>query len=342
MAVRYPIVINQDACKMGRLFKFSLDDLDENIDLIHTKTKIEKHSKLHAAIEKMLKKPFDLDKQRECFELLDDDDIDTCISLIDNMSVLDEDCIRIYNENIRLFELIRPFILLEKYRKEVILGNGLNDGFGELFGYLDGIKTEEHPLYGIYTLLQEREELSPKHVLGHNDLHAIVKKVPDTANLNWLDVSEIISFDSTFFGLDFNGDISLWHLDNAQSLWAVFMRSKFNGDISKWKFPKAHSLTYLFSNSEFNGDISQWTFPSVTGMCCMFEDAKFNGDISGWDVTKVRYAHYMFSGSEFRGDLSKWSLPNAKDLKGMFANCKIPKVNLPKDVETNELYKDAF
>jgi len=177
---------------------------------------------------------------------------------------------------------------------------------------LSGIKSEDHPLYAIYKI---------KNNL--NLLTKIIIYAPRNANLNWLDVSKLKDFSWTFYNSDFRGDVSLWHLDSAESTYSMFDYSDFDGDISKWRFPKLKNASYMFSNSKFNGDISEWEFPRVQTMASMFYSSKFNGDISRWKFPKVTDMSDMFKDSMFKGDMPRWEFPNVVNMKNMFERATI-------------------
>jgi len=137
---------------------------------------------------------------------------------------------------------------------------------------LSEIKSEEHPLCR-WLVLDQKE-----------DIQNIYRFLPDDANLNWIDTSRIVDLSYTFANSSFNGDISLWKFDKAETFNMMFAFSPFNGDISKWEFPNVWNMDGMFQHSAFNGDISQWKLLSVISMRRTFAGTKFDQDISQWTM----------------------------------------------------------
>jgi len=71
-------------------------------------------------------------------------------------------------------------------------------------------------------------------VKDKTELMKIIKNSSVDADLNYLDVSEIIDMSSLFYNSKFNGDISKWNVSNVLNMHSMFYGSKFNGDISEW------------------------------------------------------------------------------------------------------------
>ena len=109
----------------------------------------------------------------------------------------------------------------------------------------------------------------------NGNLKGLVKKFLDqignSADLNFIDVSNVSDMDG------------------------LFANTKFNGDISEWDVSNVTNMKKMFANSKFNGDISEWDVSNVTNMKKMFANSKFNGDISEWDVSRTR-----------RGRVDRW------------------------------------
>jgi len=189
---------------------------------------------------------------------------------------------------------------------------------------------------------------TPKYVVkDQEELEEIVKNADVNADLNYLDVSNVIRMGGLFKKSSFNGDISKWDVSNVIHMGSMFANSSFNGDISKWDVSNVNSTAFMFENSSFNGDISKWNVSNVTDMNSMFRDSAFNGDISKWDVSKVTTMHSTFKGSAFNGDISKWDVSKVTSsgdiFKGSAFNGDISKWNLSdrakKDIEFDLLNK---
>jgi surface protein len=124
------------------------------------------------------------------------------------------------------------------------------------------------------------------------------------ADLNHIDVSEVINMDSLFSCSrlgekyeDINPDVSKWDVSNVISMRNMFYNCvNFNCDISGWDVSSVEDMTSLFHYCEkFNKDISNWKVGNVETMKYMFFYCKkFNKNLSGWDVRNVKDARFMF------------------------------------------------
>ena len=110
-----------------------------------------------------------------------------------------------------------------------------------------------------------------------NELRSIIEQElerqgPD-ANLNHIDVSEIIDMRMLFCGLDIHDiKISDWCVSNVINMCAMFDGC-----------------------SGFNDDISEWDVSNVTDMFCMFAGCnRFSYNLSNWNTLSVKDAYYMF------------------------------------------------
>lgn len=163
-----------------------------------------------------------------------------------------------------------------------------------------------HYKYGFTYKVHIKEELS--------NIISVICLIDEKANLNWIDVSNLI-------------DLSF-----------VFLSSKFIGDISEWNVSNANNMQQMFSNSVFNGDISKWDVSNVTNMSAMFmQNERFDRDISDWDVSNVIFMDYMFYGAKsFKQDISKWRLHRSlrqSQLMSMFKKCPISNKHKPLELQ---------
>jgi len=257
---------------------------------------------------------------------------------IEHHDDLDDETKELYDSIFDFIKEIKPFFVLDSIieaaaKTPVGSPPTYNDEQLNLINYiLSGITSEDHPMYA-YHKPADKDEIK-KYVNSHNRI-----------NLNWLDVSEITNMAYLFRRSHFNGDISLWHLDNVEIMESMFSYSFFDGDISKWRFPKAYTLWTMFDHSHFNGDISDWEFPNVTCMVGMFMDTDYRGDISRWKFPKVQDMKSMFSGSTFNGDISNWEFPEVEVMGGMFSrstfNGDISKWKFPKVHDMSEMFAES-
>ena len=101
------------------------------------------------------------------------------------------------------------------------------------------------------------------------ELRKIIKerlKKDKNANLNDIDVSNIIDISGLFNGLDpHNIDISKWDVSNITDMQEMFFNCKnFNSDISKWDVSKCTDMFYMFGNCyKFNCDLNNWDISNV-------------------------------------------------------------------------------
>jgi surface protein len=132
------------------------------------------------------------------------------------------------------------------------------------------------------------------------------------------DVSNIKTFNSTFFGSTFNIDISNWNVSGAEQFNDTFSDSNFNQNISNWNVSGVIAMNSMFRASDFNQPIGNWNVSNVTEMQGMFRDSDFNQDISGWDVSNVTNMGQMFEASEFSYDIGNWNTASLQLMGGIF------------------------
>ena len=171
----------------------------------------------------------------------------------------------------------------------------------------------------IYRLMKHLRRFNESQVIKASDgiireiVMGEIDKLGDNADLNHIDVSEVLNMTSIFDDSKFNGDISQWKTGNVELMWLMFRNSKFNGDISKWEIGKVKNMIGIFESSIFNRDISNWNVGNVTNMYDMFRNSKFNGDISRWNVGNVVSINGMFYDSHFNGNIDNWKPFNLSD-----------------------------
>ena len=105
------------------------------------------------------------------------------------------------------------------------------------------------------------------------------------ADLNDIDVSNIIDMSFLFLGLDpHNIDISQWGVSKVEDMQGMF-----------------------FTCTNFNSDLSTWDVSNAENMKLMFYGCnKFNSNINGWDVSKVKDISFMFGGCNSMKELPIW------------------------------------
>lgn len=80
-----------------------------------------------------------------------------------------------------------------------------------------------------------------------------VNELGDAANLNFIDVSAVTSFELMFFESSFNGDISGWDVSSANNLSYMFANNAtFNQDLSGW------CVSNVSNHTGFDLDATSW------------------------------------------------------------------------------------
>ena len=138
------------------------------------------------------------------------------------------------------------------------------------------------------------------------DYNDLFNKVTNIIGAEFLDVSNVSTFNSTFNGMKVltSVNVSNWDTSNAKSL-----RGMFNFD---------NALTSL--------DVSNWNVSNVTDISFTFQECKSleTINVSNWDVSKVTdmdrtFAHCIALKTI---DVSKWKTDNVTMLRAIFRNCQ--------------------
>jgi len=291
---------------------FDIDNLDNDIsNEPKEKQKVQKVSKIQKQLEEYINR-MPVNDIKTCYMELNNDDKLFLQTLYDSRYDLEPEVDALINEYdldtlMKYLLYIYP-VMGNMIMTRIVYGNITDEVIRFIHKYTYDIKDESHPLYNVY-------RIQPN---DHDILNNIIRKFPDDTNLNWIDVSGITYMRGLFESTSFDGDISLWKLDEVTDMNYMFKGCPFNGDISRWRFPNAQTLVGMFADSSFNGDISGWEFPEVRNMSGMFMGSRFNGDISKWEFPKVRDMSSMFANAYFDGDISAWKFPKVMSMKEMF------------------------
>jgi len=78
------------------------------------------------------------------------------------------------------------------------------------------------------------------------DIIKTVCRIDKSANLNWIDTSEVTNFENLFNMTLFHGDISEWDTHNVKNMYSCFAYSQFNGDISRWDVSNVENMNWMF------------------------------------------------------------------------------------------------
>ena len=171
------------------------------------------------------------------------------------------------------------------------------------------------------------------------DIKATMKaeraKYGDTADYNYIDVSEVTNMEKLFMGLDgggtlvlqdFNGDITKWDVSKVRTMRKMLSGAKkFNQPIGDWDVSKVEDMTMILSNAqEFNQPIGDWDVSNVTAMEGVFQGAwKFNQPIGNWTVSKVRYMNFTFNyAKKFNQPIGNWDVSSVSSMLYMFGEAE--------------------
>jgi len=180
-----------------------------------------------------------------------------------------------------------------------------------------------------------------KIVKDKTHLLSLIKQESNSADLNYLDVSNVYDFSYIFEKSKFNGDISKWNVGNALNMLKMFSESEFNGDISNWKFPKVMSTYNMFNDSAFNQDISKWKENHINESIVesMFSQNRFYPDVTSLDdyinaytkaqekktltlVKDLDELKEIVKTSPYNADLNYLDVSNITSLVGLFFGLK--------------------
>ncbi len=123
------------------------------------------------------------------------------------------------------------------------------------------------------------------------EINKEIKKHGATANLNYIDTSQVTDMSYLFLGYN-----------------------KFNGDISKWDTSSVTDMAYMFRGAKaFNQSLNNWNVSKVTNMSFMFYGAKaFNQNISAWANKSGRNIKNMFKEATAMQESNKPSWAQAR------------------------------
>lgn len=242
---------------------------------------------------------------------------------LDGFEDQDNDFQQLTHGNVKDSNITRDYLLWNRLTTELLYDpNITNDYFDKL--------AELSKKYSIKYKVEDRPHL--------NGIIKWVCQTAPTANLNWLDVTNITNMANLFngYGRRFNGDISEWDVSHVTNMQTMFSYCEFNGDISNWDVSNVKNMRSMFLGSYyFNQDINNWDISNVSDLCRMFCQSIFNKPLNKWQPKSVEYIDQMFSDSIFKQDISNWRFEHLISAGRMFANCKnFPLEYVPKQVQS--------
>jgi len=349
---------------MAEKANFNIDDFDNEIssDCPPVKQVVQKHSKMYLETKAFLERNKGL--------------IDEISNVYGDNAYWDfrhkvHDLIQNVDDALLCEYLARPWELDEETRnlRSLKVNINFNDIFSELGAYCPVYRMVQYIKSGgvpqiskkegnrFHELIEKLSKVKSMHDIYHSiykpeskeEIQKIIRHCKNDVGLNWLDVRELTDFSSLFEESTFDGDISMWRLNNAENCDRMFYRSYFNGDISRWKFPKTKSMNQMFAESRFDGDISEWEFPEVITMRSFFEDANFrgrNGGMADWKFPKVKDMSHFFSKSRLDTNISRWQFPCVENMSYMFEDAysfdsDISKWQFPEVTDMTGMFKDS-
>ena len=173
--------------------------------------------------------------------------------------VLDNDIVKLLNENKNVIELI--------VKHGDILSNILNKFDNDtILNMSDTCKT-------INIDVQHKYTCQPK---TWDELHGIIiHRIDDDGtecDLNDIDVSKIEDMSHLFSFTNFNGDISRWDVSHVKDTHGMFSGcNKFNCDISRWDVSNVENMDRMFWYCKnFRQNLDTWDVSNVNDMYRMF------------------------------------------------------------------------
>ena len=127
--------------------------------------------------------------------------------------------------------------------------------------------------------------------IDKEDLYELVRDCPTNADLNFLDVSEIIDMSGMFRQTDFNGQIENWDVSNVENMEFMFCDSEFNQPIGNWDTSCVENMEFMFCYSKFNQPIGNWNMFFVEEIGSMFIDSEFKSDIPKHNMTPIEFVN---------------------------------------------------
>jgi surface protein len=127
--------------------------------------------------------------------------------------------------------------------------------------------------------------------------------VPDIANINTIDITDMRGIFDGCSALTSLPDISKWNLINATSISRMFdgcCSLTSLPDISKWDISNVKNISYMFDkcSSLINlPEISKWDTKNVTNMkslFCGYSKLTNMPNINTWNISNVKNISYMF------------------------------------------------
>lgn len=148
-------------------------------------------------------------------------------------------------------------------------------------------------------------------------------------SLEYLDVSEITSFDRLFKNHEINNlDLSRWNTSNVRYLDRMLEGAKIKGlNISSWDVSNVSIMSRFARNAEINGvDLSNWDLHSIREVYNAFQGAKSDESLGLEEIKMGSFIvdiDRMFLNSEISFDISKWDLSSIESAVKTFENAEV-------------------
>jgi len=248
------------------MLKFEINDLGNEIaSVCPTKQSIRKHSKMFGLMQRLSTNTSGV------YAELTNDENDFIIYLHEHLDEIDDECRALFDDIPSMLDAYDKYMLqcviekVERLRDKIVSIKDIQELYKLTTKVLNTrdefFSQNEKAFIGevLSKITDRRHRLYAFYKPSHQYFMTVIAAVSPHVNLNWIDTSELTDMSHVFYGILFDGDISLWDTSNVVTFRNMFDYSNFNGDISMWNVHKSRCMDSMFANNRtFNRDISIW------------------------------------------------------------------------------------
>lgn len=157
------------------------------------------------------------------------------------------------------------------------------------------------------------------------------KNTAFSQNLNFINTSNVLNFESAFEGSVYNYSLRGWNVLNGTNFKNMFKNSEFTGkSIHLGWFNGApgadKNCSGMFMNSKLDNtnSLKDWDWSGILDTSFMFAFTKnFNNHLLVINVSNVTNFESMFEGSNYNGRLDYWNPKSAISMRNIFKNATL-------------------